>query len=262
MCALSSQEFGGLTSRPWIRSDIRVLYLFWVSHSRSCLPLVPSHSFIHTRRSFLMCTTSQPKGRSCSRSSHFLTVLLPVVMFICTTYLLKWRSSPLDTRWSTHHDPLQRRQLEQFYTTSSTTSFVSSGSGSPTTTATTPSLSSTPPLSSTSQTTSMSEQLIPTMPNGPPILPTPFPQAFDGGVAQNFSTMGCASFFANMTSSAPFRTCRPFSLLLGTSAAFINVRCLCYDLTQNALTQFIFLLYLFTGSDESYPVKLRYLGNV
>jgi hypothetical protein len=27
-----------------------------------------------------------------------------------------------------------------------------------------------------------------------------------------------------MTSAAPFRTCRPFSLLLGTSGTFINVR--------------------------------------
>jgi hypothetical protein len=70
----------------------------------------------------------------------------------------------------------------------------------------------------------VSDQLVPTVPATAPVLPTPFPQALDAGIAQNFSTSSCAAFFANMTSAAPFRTCRPFSLLLESSGAFINVR--------------------------------------
>ena len=166
------------------------------------------------------------KRRSCSwsRSAHFLRLLLPVVMIICTTYILQWRKdhSSLDTRWigdSIHRDPLHRRQLKQLFPfPSGPVSPVS-----PTPSSTTPS-----PSSASPKKTLVSDQLVPTVPNGPPILPTPFPQAFDGGVAQNFSTLSCASFFSNMTSAAPFRTCRPFSLLLGTSAAFINVRSFFY----------------------------------
>jgi hypothetical protein len=74
-----------------------------------------------------------------------------------------------------------------------------------------------------SQTTSPS-QPIPSVPTTPPTIPTPFPQPFDGGMAQNFSTLSCSNFFANMTNSLPFRTCRPFSLLLQTSTQFINAQ--------------------------------------
>lgn len=70
----------------------------------------------------------------------------------------------------------------------------------------------------------MTTTLIPTIPSTAPILPTPFPQALDSGLSQNFSSSSCSSFFANMTSDASFRTCRPFSLLLGSSAAFINAQ--------------------------------------
>jgi hypothetical protein len=55
-------------------------------------------------------------------------------------------------------------------------------------------------------------------------LPTPFPQPFDSTLGQNFSTQGCAAFFANMTQAPAFRSCRPFSLLFHQSSAFFNVR--------------------------------------
>ena len=56
-----------------------------------------------------------------------------------------------------------------------------------------------------------------------PVLPTPFPQPFDSTLSTNFTTVGCQDFILNMTQTAPFRECRPFSLLVGDSNAFITV---------------------------------------
>jgi len=67
-------------------------------------------------------------------------------------------------------------------------------------------------------------QTLPTIPSTPPTLPTPFPQAFDTSLTRNFSTQSCYNFFANMTSTAAFRSCRPFSLLLQSSEAFISAQ--------------------------------------
>ncbi|KAF9225982.1 hypothetical protein BS17DRAFT_730199 [Gyrodon lividus] len=53
-----------------------------------------------------------------------------------------------------------------------------------------------------------------------PVLPTPFPQPFDTTLSTNFSTNSCYNFFLNMTQSDPFRSCRPFSLLITKSNAF------------------------------------------
>lgn len=68
------------------------------------------------------------------------------------------------------------------------------------------------------------DQPLPTIPSAPPVLPTPFPQPLDSTMSRNFQTQQCLNFFNNMTQSATFRSCRPFSLLLVQSSAFIQVR--------------------------------------
>ncbi|KAJ3495663.1 hypothetical protein NLJ89_g10591 [Agrocybe chaxingu] len=85
----------------------------------------------------------------------------------------------------------------------------------------------TPTASSATPTTSRASattQIAPTVPSTPPPLPTPFPQPFDDNLAQNFSSLSCSNFFANMTTSIPFRSCRPFSLLFQSSDEFISAQ--------------------------------------
>ncbi|KAK7453243.1 hypothetical protein VKT23_011919 [Stygiomarasmius scandens] len=76
-------------------------------------------------------------------------------------------------------------------------------------------------------TTTATSQGVPTIPVTPPVLPTPFlqptpfPQPWDeSGLGLNFSTQGCLDFFQNMTNTAPFRSCRPFSVLSLWSSSF------------------------------------------
>lgn len=158
------------------------------------------------------------KKKRLSRFFRLATVLFPFLAVAFMTYFLHARrpgSPTASTRWIVdsalpmghHRQVLHRRDTSNL------------PSSSPT-----PSPTSTAPPSSTDSQVPVSDQLVPTVPGSSPVLPTPFPQALDSGVAQNFSTASCLSFFANMTSDASFRTCRPFSLLLGTSGAFINVR--------------------------------------
>ena len=61
------------------------------------------------------------------------------------------------------------------------------------------------------------------VPSSPPVLPTPFPQAFDSTFSTNFQTVACENFMTNMTQTLAFRQCRPFSLLVSDSNAFITV---------------------------------------
>ncbi|OCH84511.1 hypothetical protein OBBRIDRAFT_741478 [Obba rivulosa] len=77
---------------------------------------------------------------------------------------------------------------------------------------------------STPMVSAPSSAAAPTIPQTPPVLPTPFPQALDTTLSQNFSSVGCQNFFVNMTQTGPFLTCRPFSLLLQESSAFINAQ--------------------------------------
>lgn len=63
---------------------------------------------------------------------------------------------------------------------------------------------------------------VPTIPVDP-LLPTPFPQAFDTTFSKNFSTQACIDFYTNMTLSLQFRQCRSFGLLAAYSSQFINV---------------------------------------
>jgi hypothetical protein len=86
--------------------------------------------------------------------------------------------------------------------------------------------STAPPPSSISNvqtTTTSAAQSLPTIPSSPPVLPTPFPQPLDTSLQNNFSSVSCYNFFLNMTNTLPFRACRPFSLLLQSSSAFIEV---------------------------------------
>ncbi|KAJ6558068.1 hypothetical protein B0H19DRAFT_1149792 [Mycena capillaripes] len=70
----------------------------------------------------------------------------------------------------------------------------------------------------------ISAQTVPTIPSSPPTLPTPFPQPFDSDLSQNFSSSSCFTFFSNMTNTPAFRSCRPFSMLLQASDAFIEAQ--------------------------------------
>ncbi|KAF7301647.1 hypothetical protein MIND_00730200 [Mycena indigotica] len=70
------------------------------------------------------------------------------------------------------------------------------------------------------QTDPPTRQTVPAVPTSP-TLPAPFPQPFDSSLSQNFSSLSCFNFFQNMTSAAPFRSCRAFSLLLQSSNSFV-----------------------------------------
>ncbi|KAJ7029217.1 hypothetical protein C8F04DRAFT_1265095 [Mycena alexandri] len=81
---------------------------------------------------------------------------------------------------------------------------------------------STPTAAATEPPTS--QQTVPTVPSSAPPLPTPFPQPFDSSLSQNFSSVSCFNFFTNMTNTPAFRSCRPFSMLLQSSDAFIEAQ--------------------------------------
>jgi len=66
-------------------------------------------------------------------------------------------------------------------------------------------------------------QPIPTVPTSSTV-PTPFPQPWDSNIQKNFSSTSCFNFFSNMTNTAPFRSCRPFSLLLQSSSALVEAQ--------------------------------------
>ena len=159
--------------------------------------------------------SSYEEKRLVGRRTRWAVVLLPlfVILFtLSTRYLLHpvafdvFSSPPAwDTLMSKGMDwrPHKRHPLPEPQMTSP----------SPTTTsdATTPS------------STTAASQPIPTIPSSPPVLPTPFPQPFDSDLSQNFTSVSCSNFFTNMTNELSFRSCRPFSLLLSSSATFINV---------------------------------------
>ncbi|EPS95249.1 hypothetical protein FOMPIDRAFT_1025863 [Fomitopsis schrenkii] len=144
-----------------------------------------------------------------------------------------WRTlagSVLD--WQGHiHDPHEKREAEyelQFEARSpqsaSGIAFPDQPTGSATSvlTASEAASSTAPPVAATS---SSGSSTIPTIPSEPPVLPTPFPQPFDStGITTNFSTEECHNFFVNMTQTAPFRQCRPFSMLIQHSSAFIGAQ--------------------------------------
>ncbi|KZT37439.1 hypothetical protein SISSUDRAFT_1062793 [Sistotremastrum suecicum HHB10207 ss-3] len=79
-----------------------------------------------------------------------------------------------------------------------------------------------PPSSSASSPSSGAVPPVPTDPaTASGLVPTPFPQPFDGStIGSNFTTVACQTFFLNLTQSEQFRRCRPFSLLLSSSVQF------------------------------------------
>ncbi|CAL1699644.1 unnamed protein product [Somion occarium] len=94
----------------------------------------------------------------------------------------------------------------------------------------------------TSATPSGTDRVLPTIPSSPPVLPTPFPRPLTA-VNQNFTTLGCQNFFNNMTSSEAFLDCRPFSLLVKSSAEFIDA--------QNNLTALNTIIWGTCNTDAS-----------
>ncbi|KIY70721.1 hypothetical protein CYLTODRAFT_370623 [Cylindrobasidium torrendii FP15055 ss-10] len=78
-------------------------------------------------------------------------------------------------------------------------------------------------LLATSTSLAATAQPVPTIPTNP-TLPDPFPAAFNSDITQNYASMTCYRFFSNMTSSASFKLCRPFSILLQTSNDFIDAQ--------------------------------------
>ncbi|PCH35402.1 hypothetical protein WOLCODRAFT_139891 [Wolfiporia cocos MD-104 SS10] len=106
------------------------------------------------------------------------------------------------------------------FTLVSTSATPASESASSSTSASSTSLVSTSPTSSSSP----GDTTVPTIPASSPVLPTPFPQPFDTTLSPNFSTQSCYTFFQNMTQTESFRDCRPFSLLVAQSTAFIEAQ--------------------------------------
>ena len=135
-------------------------------------------------------------------------VLIPSIVIAFTvcgglpSSLLR-KSAPVFSGLNFHQYMWKREPIPQTIVSSSTTSSSS-------------------PTSTTSSSTPVTSQTLPTVPSSPTI-PTPFPQAFDGIITQNFSSSSCLNFFNNMTASMDFRPCRPFSFLSSTSATFMNV---------------------------------------
>ncbi|KAH6906722.1 hypothetical protein BKA70DRAFT_396591 [Coprinopsis sp. MPI-PUGE-AT-0042] len=176
--------------------------------------------------------TVHEEKKATGRRFRFMVLLVPVVLIAITltARLLTAEehssydfSSLSDSLWQhslsggelrLQHSSLHKRNPDpQAPGIAIDSSAASSGtSGRPTGTASNPSASS------------QANQVTPTVPDTPPVLPTPFVQPFDGSLPQNFSSPTCLNFFTNMTNSRPFRSCRPFSLLLQTSDEFISAQ--------------------------------------
>ncbi|KAF7351296.1 hypothetical protein MSAN_01561100 [Mycena sanguinolenta] len=177
--------------------------------------------------------------RRIGRRTRWTVILVPVVLVLITLstrYLthpaafdmfsepassLNWESlSEHASDWTVHkrHPPMEARDstlasgASQASSASLTAASLTGASGTSSTAA--PASSELP----------ISEQTVPTVPATPPTLPTPFPQPFDSSLSQNFSSLSCFNFFSNMTNTAAFRSCRPFSLLLQASEAFLEAQ--------------------------------------
>jgi hypothetical protein len=185
----------------------------------------PKHG--HRRRQPETSTTIQDHKSRIAWWTGLMVIILPLILVVITflkrsashPFLLDLIAGPspgprvlLSTRIDEAGHPvraLHRRQSGAITMSSAAPS--TSGTGIVFPSVTTP--TSTPGPSHT----------IPTIPSSPPVLPTPFPQAFDTTLGNNFTTNSCQTFFTNMTQSPPFRQCRPFSFLSQTSSEFLQV---------------------------------------
>jgi hypothetical protein len=148
-----------------------------------------------------------------------LTVIILPLLLALVTFVTRFSSRPLFLDSLVGHSPrtrvdfaignaraghaahaLHRRQTNTATSSAAGVNFPS------------PASSSSPPPSGT----------VPRIPSSPPVLPTPFPQAFET-LSLNFTTNSCTAFFLNMTQSLPFRQCRPFSFLSQSSSSFLQV---------------------------------------
>ncbi|KAI0763442.1 hypothetical protein BD413DRAFT_642914 [Trametes elegans] len=164
---------------------------------------------------------AQLQKRRIARRTKWAVVLVPLVLVLIglsTRYITHpaafdvlrprsdWRSVASSVAdWRPHKRHVERAEAE----TATTNSATATGS----------SLSLAPSATAAPTEVDSSNTHVPA---SPPALPTPFPQAFDSSVSTNFTTVGCQTFFTNMTVSPAFRTCRPFSLLVSDSNAFIT----------------------------------------
>lgn len=152
-----------------------------------------------------------------ARRTKWTILLVPAILLLITAST-RYLSHPVafDVLSGELHDEapsivdwhLHKRHPQALPTSSASISFP------------TPTSTSTSSVPST--TASITDQDLPTIPQSPPVLPTPFPRPLTA-INQNFSTLGCQNFFTNMSSSESFLDCRPVSLLIKTSGDFIQV---------------------------------------
>ncbi|KAG8758711.1 hypothetical protein FRC14_007555 [Serendipita sp. 396] len=123
----------------------------------------------------------------------------------------------------------------------------------PTPTSTGSSPSSSNPSSNTSTGSSSATTTVAPPVAATPVLPTPFPQPFDSTLSTDFATGTCQIFFANLTSNISFRQCRPLSLLLPSSNAFLQAQ------LQGNLTLVNAILY---GTCNTTPTEDECVGRM
>ena len=172
---------------------------------------------LHNLENFCCFWNSDDKKRHTGRRFLWAVVLVPFIVIAFTVYggfptSLVQKSAPVFSppSWyglASHQSEWKREPKPQ-----STVSVFSPSSAL-----------SASPTSTTSSSVPVASQTLPTIPSSPPSIPTPFPQAFDGIITQNFTSSSCINFFNNMTASMNFRSCRPFSFLSSTSSIFISV---------------------------------------
>lgn len=172
-------------------------------------PIPQPYTEPHNLEKFCDSRNSLDTKRRAGRRFLWAVILIPLFVIAFTVYggsstSLMRKSTPVFS-WHSHQSKWKREPNPQSIVSSSST------------------LTALPP-STTSSSAPVASQNLPTVPSSPPILPTPFPQAFDGIITQNFSTSSCLNFFNNMTASMEFRSCRPFSFLSSTSSTFINAQ--------------------------------------